>query len=476
MVRLNRFVIGGLTLLLAFAQQSFSQAIPTPQQILSGASSTLSNLSPLSVAANALLGSAIDKGNDALAERLRQAQGIIDSAIFNLNQILQERVQDLDEKVRVQRMETINELNRLSQQMTNTLGVSIDQLDTVLSQNITGLQNALGNSIASLPIPTQPLVNVSRDHALAVIATASGDTTLFITGSGLYKDGKQPQAFIHDGSTDTHGTQLVVKYPSMGMVAVVIPPALIPSTAVPKEYQLSLGLNKGALVYGANYVWPSFPVLVCGVLPRYVAHAKLTASDGAYWEKSTSGQRSFYIDSGSQMITASMMVEAPWQLDVDRLHSGMDIVWNPPNSPGGAGEHSEQWGIGGFGLWVGGHGGNNSHVIAFAAIKKVTAIPQCGSSQVDLSLEYTHVNQLHLDKTAAIGSCDVAVKTPNIKAVVDITRGGTAIETVNLQLPIQNSPALGGQMLLSVDSEGLLNIALKPYCTRSETLHYRLEK
>ena len=124
----------------------------TPGDVIGAASSALNKFNPLSIAADSLLQSAIDKGNTALQQRLEQTNGIIQSAIFNLNQVVKERVQDLDQKTRVQRMEAIKQLDDLSVNISNSLSVSLDQLNQVLSQNITGFQNALANSFASLPM------------------------------------------------------------------------------------------------------------------------------------------------------------------------------------------------------------------------------------------------------------------------------------------------------------------------------------
>ncbi len=80
--------------------------VPPPsysQDLFSLAAGALAKYGPLAILAGGLLDHAIGKADAALAERLRQVQAIIDAAIFNLNQALKERVQDLDEKVRRQR-------------------------------------------------------------------------------------------------------------------------------------------------------------------------------------------------------------------------------------------------------------------------------------------------------------------------------------------------------------------------------------
>jgi hypothetical protein len=450
-------------LLMVLSTAASPAADVKPSDVIGAATATLNKFNPLSIAANALLESAINKGNAALEQRLDQLNGIIQSAIFNLNQVIQERVQDLDQKARIQRMEAIRELDNLSVNVSNSLKVSLDQLNDALAQNIVGFQNALANSFASLPIPTEPLVNVGAG-GLTLIASATGPTRLFITGSGLFKDGRQPQAFVHDGPSDVDGTRLAVESASMGLLTLSFPDKLIPPGATPKFLTLSLGFYKGLL---SKTVWPSFPLILCGALPRYAARVTLSATDGAYWDRPVTDQKWFYIDHDSYKITAQALTPAGWTVDTDRagFHGGLNIVWDPPTSPGGQGGHSEQWtpNYDGFVLAVSG-GSSNSHAYATAAIKKVTNLAQCGTAQDARMLEYNNPNQIQFQKSQVLGSCDVSLKTPTILAVVEILRQGNTVEKVNLPLPRHDQSALGGQMNLSIDNEGLLNITLKPGC------------
>src|SRR5882724_8394644 len=102
---------------------------PSPEQIAAEATQVIGKYNALGLAATPLIDHAIDKGNDALEQRLEQLNAIIQSAIFNLNQVLKERMQDADEKIRIQRMEAIRDLDRLSNNINNLLQVSFDQLD-----------------------------------------------------------------------------------------------------------------------------------------------------------------------------------------------------------------------------------------------------------------------------------------------------------------------------------------------------------
>src|SRR5205085_5646413 len=102
----------------------------------------------------------------------------------------------------------------------------------------------LANSLASLPIPTEPLVNVGT-NGLTVIANASGPTRLFVTGSGLFKGGAKPEAFVHTSPSDKNGTRVDVQEASMGLLTILLPPTIFPDSAAPKICSLSLGFKKG---------------------------------------------------------------------------------------------------------------------------------------------------------------------------------------------------------------------------------------
>jgi hypothetical protein len=215
-------------------------------------------------------------------------------------------------------------------------------------------------------------------------------------------------------------------------------------------------------------VWPSFPLTVCGALPRYSVRVTLSATNGAFWEQKVTDPQWKYIDSNSYKITAQDLTPAGWTVDTDRpgFHSGLTIVWNPPTSPGGEGAHSEQWSpnYDGFVLAVS-RGSSNSHAFAIAAIKKVMNLSQCGTIQETRTLEYNNVNQIQFQMPAVMGSCDASLATPNVLAVVELMRQGNVVERINLPVPTHDQVAFGGQMNLSIDRQGLLNTTLKPSCT-----------
>src|SRR5437868_2651664 len=116
------------------------------QDLFSLAAAALTKYGPLAILAGGLLDHAIEKADAALAERLRQVQAIIDAAIFNLNQALKERVQDLDEKVRRQRVEAVRSLDQLADNINSMLQGDLDQVDRKLKARIRDIRGSIDNT------------------------------------------------------------------------------------------------------------------------------------------------------------------------------------------------------------------------------------------------------------------------------------------------------------------------------------------
>jgi hypothetical protein len=457
--------------------------VPRPsysQDLLGLAGAALAKYGPLAILAGGLFDHAIEKGEAALAELLRQVQAIIDAAIFNLNQALKERVQDIDEKVRMQREEAVRSLDRLADSLNGLLQGDLDQIDRKLKLQIRDIRNSVDNTLSSLPIPVKPLVNLDED-GMSVIALANGPTRLFVTGSGFLKGGAGfvPEAWVHSDGNPS-GARLSVETASMGLLSIVIPEWMIKNNTTPQHYILSLGLKSSRW---SSMEWPSFPLWICGALPRYTVRAKLVAMDGESWETRVGDWTWFYLDSDQHRqlceITPEMLCVPGWEIDRSKGVNGLEIQWNPPTSPGGAGEHSEGWAIDkhSYVLWIGGHGGNNSHAYARAFLRRRVNTEGCGESpEVTYKLDYGSGNEISLRKTAAVGVCDTLLKTPNLAAKIRVFEGETEVtrQPITLSLPSREKTALNGQMKLSVDTDGLLKIALSPWCANCKT--YRIKE
>ncbi len=245
---------------------------------------------------------------------------------------------------------------------------------------------------------------------------------------------------------------------------------MITNSTTPQHYTLSLGLKSSRFSW---MEWPSFPLWICGALPRFTVQAKLVALDGESWETKIGDWKWFYLDSDQHRqvleITSDMLKEPGWDVDREKGVNGLEIQWNPTTSPGGAGEHTHDWATDkhSYVLWIGGHGGNNCHAYARVYLKRRKSTDICGSSQeVTYKLDYGSDNEIQLPVKAAVGICDVGLKTPNIAASVRVFQGHHEVlrQPITLPLPSRGKSVLDGQMELSVDTEGLLKITLVPRC------------
>jgi hypothetical protein len=259
----------------------------------------------------------------------------------------------------------------------------------------------------------------------------------------------------------------------MGLVTIIIPSAIIPATTTPKRSVLELKLRKGPILRTTTS--PRFPLTICGQLPRYTADVTLSATNGATWERKITEPRWYYKDCPGGGDTLPIKAEAsdPWFVDRDigaDFHSGLRIVWSPPSSPGGDNYHSETWNaaMDTFTLYCAANNGrgSNSHAFAQFAWKKKTDQAQCGQSQrKDVYVQYADRTQVPLDKAAALGTCAESLKTPSIIAKVEIkNKSGSILETVNLAVPTYSQKALHGELMLSIDEQGLLSMDLRPSC------------
>jgi hypothetical protein len=291
-----------------------------------------------------MINQAIDRGNDRVKERLDQLNGIVQSAIFNIDQVISKNLDRADGQVRRQRLEAVRQIEGLVGQVNEILSVGIARIDEVLATRLEGLQNSLANALGSLPITVEPLINV-RGSALAMIRETSPKTQIVLTGSALFKDNIKPTAtLIKDTGQEI---PISVDAASMGLLLLSVASNQLPNQPGAMLYRLKLKLNKGRGLMGygfANYTEPTLPIYICGALNRYAVDLTMTAANGKVWERKTIdwGVKQLNCTGGSvdeQQIKA--IPEEGWELDLDQsgFHGGLAI-----GSADGDGSHREGWG------------------------------------------------------------------------------------------------------------------------------------
>src|SRR5260370_13401473 len=120
----------------------------------------IGQLDPINIALGPLIDDAISKGNYALAQRLDQLRAIIQEALFNLNEIAQARIKQVDQAA----MNRITQLQTVANQQIGMLNYiasgPITQIDNATEARIKQLGDTAGNLVEALPIPISALVDV----------------------------------------------------------------------------------------------------------------------------------------------------------------------------------------------------------------------------------------------------------------------------------------------------------------------------
>ena len=264
------------------------------QTIIDDANSLLGKLNPINIALKGLIGEAADAGNSVLQQRLEQLQGIIQLAIYQLNEAAKQRIDQLDADTRNQ----IADVNKLVQsdllQFDALVGKHLKDIDESMRKRIDQFNFGLSNTIASIKIlNTVPLIRTDEDGmGISAFKQQGDETRLYIVGSGLMKVGKKPSAYLSGTTVRSdfstlwglwgEGVSVTVENASMGLVELSIPNALIPDAYGPASFSLTLKIGEGSGLFGTKYSTQSVPLHICGKLPKLTAKLTVWASGKHY--------------------------------------------------------------------------------------------------------------------------------------------------------------------------------------------------
>jgi hypothetical protein len=450
-------------------------------------------LNPINVALGPLIDRAISDGNDALAQRLEQFRSIIQEALFNVNKIISDATININSDAAGR----LAQLNGYVQSNLETFkGIangSIDALNKDTRQRIEQLSNNAANLVLALPIPAQPLPNVPN-NGYSVVKASGASTPLFITGAGLLRGGRQPRAYIltRNSSADWHlfshnGTEVNVVAASMGLIELQIPASLFPKDPQ-AEKTLVLVLNAGAIFEKA--VEPSFPLLLCSVLPRYTAKVTEEAY-GQTWDtrtiphpKQTSAGQ-LYIDSGTDGGTdsrrhvcanASDEGAGGWNADPNAGYHGLqyDMYGTRPGQEH-IGNLSDD-GKGCIDMYAArdSSGGGWAKMTGLAIHQRKLKKGQCGDTFAPpvLALDYGKPNLIEKNPQDLLNKCaqlsEGAADSPSIVYHVDIIDQQQQ-KVGHADLGLTSSKLLAnGTIYAEVNGSGTLTFTIASKCFRSQ--------
>lgn len=429
--------------------------------ILDGAKSGLATFGPAAALTNILIGDAIDHANTDAQQRLDQLEGIIHSSIFQLNQVLHENIESLDAKARQQRWEAVQQLQQLAAQINTMIHGDLSIVDAMLAKNIVAFNSELRQTFASLPIPVTPVVNVGR--GFTILKQAGDYTKLSITGSGFTKTKNAPTATLR-GPTGNEEPVYFDAY-SMGLLQMAIPNKLLGDATIPQEYTLTLRFSKAQ----------SFPLSVCGALPRYTVEATMYGSDGKGWQLDVVNKGTVSLNcTGGTVdelnIYPSKETPTGWKVDGDRpgfTKGG----YHYDNDNGSEGRHRVTEEADHLHLeCVKQDSGAGSHTTVNGvkiAIKREQDMDTCGTApSLKLEPPYEKETSANLSLAPAIGACDRALKPVTFRLRVAISnRRGQVEDERTFHIPINaHESMLGGMAEIWTDELTKVYIRLRPQC------------
>jgi hypothetical protein len=271
-----------------------TEPVQAQTTVVQEATNLFNTLNPINIALGPLIDRAVADGDSALQARLEQLHGIIQEALYTLDQIAKTRIEQINQDTKDRLNQLQGAISQTLSQLNELVGDRIATINDDLQARIDQLGAAAGNLIASLPIPVEPVLNVGS-QGITTYKNTGDYTTVFVTGSGLRKDGYQPLAWLDKPGAQAKESSwwssddpnIAVASASMGLLQLRIPNSLVPGPATVLDYVVRLKLHRGTsyLVF-PSYTEESFPLHICTSLSSYKVTIKQTAS-GQYWERRT---------------------------------------------------------------------------------------------------------------------------------------------------------------------------------------------
>jgi hypothetical protein len=262
----------------------FTLSVPTPsfsQPVPALAASTALNaagLGALAFGIHGLVGDAVSQLNNDLADRLRQLEAIVNSAVFALQTTINYGIDKLDFTMQ----SNLRVLNNNAQDLLTRYGAltkaTLKDADRILDNRITQAGDALGNAVAQVNIlNTTPVLNVPTS-GVAIFRARNNTTQMYVTGVGLTKLGVIPEVTLIKADKSIVTVNVLAN--TMAFLKLSIP-----TNAISRDgsYTLSFKFCVGSNIVGwKQYVYPSLSLLVCPI-PKFTISTRLWV-EGDAWE------------------------------------------------------------------------------------------------------------------------------------------------------------------------------------------------
>ncbi len=467
----NLFVVLSICISLAFPPQTRADVIDDSDKLLS-------QLNPITGALDGLVGEAADKGNAVLQQQLEHLRAIIKEAIFDLDQVVKKRGEQLDEAA----VKDISLLNQYVQQnlvqFDALVGKRLDQIDQTMYDRINQFNFGLANVLASIKfINTISLIQTDKDgNGISAFKQEGNATRLYIVGSGFTKHGK-PSAYLSGAGIKSNytsgyglwgnGVSVGVTSASMGLLEITIPNEYLPNDFGPAYMSLELKIPSGWVSSDAQ----SVPLHICGVVPRLFASITVVGH-GKHFVRSAVPLRDLHAaiangnDNNHDEICAPDVAPDGWEFEGDLTYGG-------ENDNGYHAIVPDQPHFRCLRAYVDGTQGNahlNIQGIKYHLIKLDDLNPCVPATTLpSVELKYYNLTQVNLADTISAaegGECaDAAKKSPPsaTETVELLDSGKRHIETVTL-IPGASVSAKTVKVDFPLTLDGALSMTATPVC------------
>jgi hypothetical protein len=414
---------------------------------------------------------AISKGDAALKARLEQANAIVQGAIASLNDTLKNRIDQIDQYTRQQRVETSRQIEQTLSAVNVNITRYLKDVDKITDNRIRDAETSAHSMIASLPIPTEPLI-VVKEAGFVMFKDKGPTTLLTVAGSGLFKNNDEPKVHIYraDLSPKTAFPVHVISR-SMQYVQIAVPNDRITEDM---HYVISLRLRRGGkLLAHPEHTEPSFPLFICHRPPAFSVSLRMEAT-GNVWERRVVQHPDvpapFQLNcSPGEPLDKSFdpRPHAGWELDTQYGHEGMEAVVGPND---GRGEHRYSWTGSRFNMHckgTNGEGGYQRVDHLYVGEKRIVANASCGkpASINNHSLDYGKPNEILVDRKDVVKDCidPTLHATPEVIVTLQLLQSGKPVGTQHI-VDHGSGTMLDDKLSYDLDGQGLLKLHLDLFC------------
>jgi hypothetical protein len=450
-------------------------------------------LNPLSLAIDPLIDHAASDGNAVAQEQLEHVRAIAHSELDHLKEIEDGAISASNDAARKAILLFFKNVRSSITQIGDILDEERNGLNSNIEARISQLE-VLGNVVDGLPMNVDPVVDTKGKNTLFAYKDPGRNTSVYISGVGLKKDGEPPKFMIRS-DLDSNPQPIYLKTSSSGLTHIEIPNALVGNSPGDKKLYLDVIFRAGHSTFGKpDYRNQSFDLDVC--TPDLTKERVIfsTSAGGSYYAKRDvihpkmdpavhdGGHIGIYVANRSLDVCAADANADNWEPDPDSQGYGLSY-WEASGSTGTLDKNTPNVGC----VRLGANDRQNVIIwdVAVHQRKKYTTLdcdqPPAGvpyarcycsdaKATQELDVPPGTTAQTHLDADSAKGICNVpGLPAPTLTTIVqDVAKDGKVLGQ-NVISPGDSAKMEGGKISVSMTpAENIVTVTVRSTCSLSE--------